>query len=686
MSEALRPVAPQTPISSLSPQQAAALVLHRRKARADLRYWCETALAPLNQSPARHHRLLIEKLEAVSRGEIDRLMVLMPPGSAKSTYASVLFPAWWFAAHPRSTVIAASHTGDLAEHFGRQVRNLVDEHSAMLGYGLRADNKAVGSWSTTDGSQYFAVGVGGAVSGRRADCISGDTKVMTPQGEVRIDSIDITASPCYVLSYDERAKRPGYRRVLAFSRRPSSERWRIQSASGCVVEASGNHRFYVDGEWRPASAISVGDVLLRSLPVASSAAGKGSDEVDRPADVLRSGGTQEDTQPDAVALVERLCGDCDLYDIQVEGTQCFFANGVLVHNCIMVDDPVRSQEAADSERDRDKVWSWYQSDLMTRLKPGGRIVLIMTRWHSDDLGGRLLNAMKNGGDQWEVINLPALAGLDDPLDRKPGEALWPEWESAEALNRKRKNISARTWAALYQQTPTTEEGAILRRDMWQPWLDAAPRAPAMIVISLDTAYTEKTQNDPTGCTVWYLVEADYLSPDRKPGQVVMPPDARTKALLRFAWRERLPFPDLIEHIQDTVQHFGISGVPIRLLVEKKASGISVIQEMRRRMPDLIIHGYAPQGDKVSRVHAVTALFEGGRVYAMARQEADGPAFRPFADMVIDECAAFPVGQHDDLVDTCSAALKHFRDMGVEFFAEDEPPPARHGAGFGKAQF
>jgi predicted phage terminase large subunit-like protein len=493
--------------------------------RADFGYWCEVFLAPLGQYPARHHRLLIEKLTAVSEGKIDRLMFLLPPGSAKSTYASVLFAAWWFCQHKRSTVIAASHTGDLAEHFSRQVRNLVEEHGVNLGWQLRADNKAVGSWSNSDGSQYFAVGIGGAVAGRRADLV-------------------------------------------------------------------------------------------------------------------------------------------------------------------IIDDPVRSQEAADSPRDREKVWSWYQSDLLTRLKPGGRIVVIQTRWHADDLGGRLLQAQKEmpGADKWEVISLPAIAGSGDALGRAPGEALWPEWEGVEALNRKRKNMSERTWSALFQQSPTTAEGAIIRRNMWRHWTDAAPRKPACIVIALDTAYTDKTQNDATGCAVFHLVDTDYFPERTRPGEPVPTPDMRSKCLLRFAWRERLAFPELITHILETVEAFKLPGVPMRLLIEAKASGLSVIQEMRRLMPYLIIDEVVPKGDKVARAHSVTAMFEQGRVYAMARTETDGPAFRPWADMVIDECGAFPVGQHDDLVDATVMALRYFRDSGVEFFFEDGPEIPKAGTLPHKMQF
>ena len=181
----------------------------------------------------------------------------------------------------------------------------------------------------------------------------------------------------------------------------------------------------------------------------------------------------------------------------------------------------------------------------------------------------------------------------------------------------------------------------------------------MVLMSLDTAYTAKEANDPSACTIWHL-QADGPH--------------RSKLLLRYAWRERLEFNDLMRHVQDTAREtrFCPVGVPMKILVEAKATGITLVQEMRRLAPDLVITPVVPKGDKPTRAHAVTPLLERGRVSAMST----GGVFRPFAQMVIDECAAFPAGVHDDLVDSTTQALRWFRDAGLEFFAEDEPPPER----------
>lgn len=169
------------PLSLLSPRQAAALLLHRRTIRNSLEGWCIEALQGQGIKPERHHRLLLSELEAVERGECDRLMVLMPPGSAKSTYASMLFPAWYMARNPGHSVISASHTAELAERFGRRVRNLISEHGITLGVALSPDNQAAGRWETTDHGEYYAAGILGPITGRRADLAIIDDPVKSRQ-------------------------------------------------------------------------------------------------------------------------------------------------------------------------------------------------------------------------------------------------------------------------------------------------------------------------------------------------------------------------------------------------------------------------------------------------------------------------------------------------------------------------
>lgn len=246
-----------------------------------------------------HHRFLIEKLEAAARGDIKRLMIFMPPGSAKSTYSSVLFPPFFLAQRPDSAILVCSHSADLAESFGRRSRNLILDKEKALGYGLTDDSQAAGKWATTNGGNFFCAGVGGRIAGRRAD--------------------------------------------LA-----------------------------------------------------------------------------------------------------------------------LIDDPVGSKEDAYSEVLREHNWNWYNYDFRTRLKPNASVVLVQTRWHEDDLAGRIL---AKEGSEWTVIKLPLVALDADPLGRPPGGVLWPEYFNTQLVADATKDNDV--FQCLYQQDPVPESGDFFRKE----WLD-----------------------------------------------------------------------------------------------------------------------------------------------------------------------------------------------------------------------
>jgi hypothetical protein len=271
-----------------------------RQCRRDLTAWTIEALAPMEQTPARHHQLLLRHLEMVAHGKINRLMVFMPPGSAKSSYCSVLFPAWMFAQRPNFDMIGASHGSDLAEDFSGRIQRYIEHNKDILGYELASEN--VKRWRTTNGGFYRAAGIGGSITGRRA-------------------------------------------------------------------------------------------------------------------------------------------------------------NGGLI------DDPLRGAADAESLVVRESQWQWYQAEFYTRLKPGAWIILIQTRWHADDLGGRLLQAMAAGGDQWVVLKLPAICDAsNDPLARPIGTALWPEWQDETALATIRSNVGEHVWGALYQQDPKPRGASFFSED------------------------------------------------------------------------------------------------------------------------------------------------------------------------------------------------------------------------------
>lgn len=275
--------------------QAAQVLLDRRNARKSMASWSKLC----GFEPALHHRFLIDKLEAVVHGEINRLMIFLPPGSAKSTYASVLFPPFFLAQKPNSAILVCSHSADLAESFGRRSRNLIIDKEKVLGYGLTEDSQAAGKWATTNGGEFFCAGVGGRIAGRRAD--------------------------------------------LA-----------------------------------------------------------------------------------------------------------------------LIDDPVGSKEDAYSEIAREHNWNWFNFDFRTRLKPGAAVVIIQTRWHEDDLSGRIL--AKEGGE-WTVINIPLIALENDPIGRLPGEILWPSYFNDKLVADAKKDDDV--FNCLYQQNPIPETGDFFKRE----WLD-----------------------------------------------------------------------------------------------------------------------------------------------------------------------------------------------------------------------
>ena len=422
--------------------------------------WAKHVLAPLDQRPAAHHRMLLDRLGQVADGAIDRLMVLMPPGSAKSTYASLLFPAWWMARQPLTNVIAASHTAELADHFGRRLRNLVAEERDTLGYGLSGDSRAAHRFRTTLGGEYFATGIHGPVTGRRADLV-------------------------------------------------------------------------------------------------------------------------------------------------------------------VIDDPIKSHAKGESSLAREHVWNWYRSELITRLKPGGRIVLVMTRWHEDDLAGRLLDS----GDAWHTLRLPALAEPGDPLGRPLGAALWPAWENETALARKRTSVGSRTWQALYQQSPTSGEGSLFpvaRIGI----ADSLPEG-ARMVRAWDLAATEAGEGrDPdwtvglklAHCPDGRLVVVDVVRLRGGPHEV-------TQCLMATASRDG-------------------RAVPVGLPQDPGQAGKQQVAFLTGKLAGHTVLASPETGAKLVRAMPVAAQVEAGRLFLLRGA---------WNQALMDELRDSPHGRKDDQVDALSRA-------------------------------
>ena len=425
---------------------------------------------PEYQTPA-HIKLLAHKLEEVERGNIKRLAIFMPPRHGKSQLTSQFFPAWYLGRNPSKFVIATTYAQDLADDFGRSVRNQIqdeDYNRIFSDCTLSKDSSSVRRFHTTGSGVYYAVGAGGAITGRGA-------------------------------------------------------------------------------------------------------------------------------------------------------------------HLLLIDDPIKGREDADSDAMRSNLIDWYRSTAYSRLMPGGSIILIQTRWHEDDLAGWILRETSH--EPWEVIELPAV--LDEKaskiLKRPKGQALWPEAYDKKRLEEIKKTAGSREWNSLYMQRPSAEEGNILKRYWWKEWKEDNPPECNYILQSWDTAYTVKSTSDYSAVTTWGIFEHNGIQ----------------NAILLSARRERWEFPELKSEAIKLYNEFR----PDVVLIEAKASGWSLIQELQRA--GIPITPFNPKkADKKTRAHSVTPLFESGRVWY--------PSSKYWAEDVINQCAQFPSSNYDDLVDSTTQALMRLR--------------------------
>lgn len=417
-----------------------------------MREWCKEN----NFTPARHHELLIDKLEALCRGDILRLAFFLPPGSAKSTYASVLFPPFAMANHPKAQFLAASHTTELAERWGRRVRNLVSEHQGALGITPDEDNQAAGRWAIREGGEYLAAGARIGIAGFRA-----------------------------------------------------------------------------------------------------------------------------------------------LFGV--------------------IDDPLRSREDAESLTVRDRLWEWYLYDFRPRLIPGARQLLIQTRWHEDDLAGRVLNHQ-----EWEVISLPAEAKVNDPLGRAPGEFLWNEGDYGygEQLRELKETTPPRVWSALYQQEPAPDEGDYFKIDWFKP-LDIAPSHQFMRTYGAsDYAVTA----DGGDYTVHIVVGVDHLN----------------NLYLLDVWRGQKTSDVWIDAFCDLVQKYR----PLAWAEETGQIRASMGPYLAKRMAERRVYvtreQFPTRGDKAIRARSIQGRLALDGIYY--------PRNALWAAGLFAEILNFPASKYDDQVD------------------------------------
>jgi predicted phage terminase large subunit-like protein len=425
-----------------------------------------------------HHRHIADKFNKLASGEINRLIINMPPRHTKSEFASYLLPAWMVGREPRLKIIQATHTAELAIRFGRKAKNLIDreDYAKIFKTTLQEDSKAAGRWETSQGGEYFAAGVGGAITGRGADLL-------------------------------------------------------------------------------------------------------------------------------------------------------------------IIDDPHSEQDAL-SPTALESAYEWYTSGPRQRLQPGGKIVLVMTRWSTKDLTGMLVKNQKEPkADQWHVVEFPAIMEHGS-RNAKP---VWPEYWKLDELEKVQATLPTGKWNAQWMQNPTAEEGAILKREWWMKYTGEEIPQLQHVIQSYDTAFLKKETADYSAITTWGIFYPNEDSP--------------ACLILLDAIKGRYEFPELRRLALEQYDYWK----PETVIVEAKASGLPLTYELRQM--DIPVVNFSPSkgNDKHARVNAVAPLFESGMIYAPEQK---------FADDVIEECAAFPYGDHDDLVDSTTQAIMRFRQGGLIGHPED----------------
>lgn len=457
-----------------------ALLRAMDKAKTDYRSFLSLVFP--HWAHAAHHRLIISELQKIVPGAGRRLMFFMPPGSAKSTYANGRFCPWYLAAHPESSVILATHTGDFAKKWGRRSRAVASSPSfrSVFGFGVDQRVQAADSWMLENRSEYMSAGVGMAVTGNRADLI-------------------------------------------------------------------------------------------------------------------------------------------------------------------VIDDPVKGREDADSITIRDKTWDWYNEDLWTRLKPGGSIVLIMTRWHEDDLAGRLLAAQERGGEKWDVIKLCAEAEEGDPLGRPLGEPLWPEWFRSEMFAQAK--TQPRMWTALYQQRPAPEEGSYFQRD-WFKFYDRLPDRLRYYGAS-DYAVTADG-GDYTVHIVAGVSEQDDL-------------------YIVDMWREQTDALEWVDSLMGLFRAY-------KPQIWAEEGGVilkSLDPIIRKRVSEERLYGtfrkpFSSVSDKPTRARSLQGRIQMGKVFFPS------PGLKTWVADLMGEFLTFPQGKHDDMVDACSLLCRMLDTMTAPAEIKHEP--------------
>ena len=304
---------------------------------------------------------------------------------------------------------------------------------------------------------------------------------------------------------------------------------------------------------------------------------------------------------------------------------------------LIIDDPHKEQDLRKDGKSFDKAWDWYLSGPRQRLQPGGKIIVVMTRWSTKDITGQLLKAqMADDADQWKVIKFPAIM--------PSGRACWPEFWKLKELQKTQATLTPSRWNAQYMQEPTSDEGALIKREWWQDWDSRTLPSPSFVLQSYDTAFLKSNTADYSAVTTWGVFESE---------------DNGQQCILMHAEKSRVEFPELRRRPHELYLQYR----PDMVIIEAKASGLPLVAELRRIGIPVTTFTPSRGNDKFARVNSVSPLFEDGRIWA--------PLHEMYAQEVIEECAAFPHGDHDDYVDSVTQAIMRLRGGYFIAHREDE---------------
>ena len=727
----------------------------------------------------RHHKVMAKKFEEIASGKIKRLIINMPPRHTKSEFASYLLPAWFLGKYPNKKIIQTSNTAELAVGFGRKVRNLVgSEQYAKIfpNVNLRQDSKAAGRWSTNKDGEYFAIGVGGTVTGKGADlliiddphseqeaalaagdpsvfdkvyewytsgprqrlqpggsivvvmCMTGDTPVLMSDGS-STQLKDIRAGDV-VATFNK--GRLGKSKINNWRSSGVDSIYKVQTQSGKILRANKRHPFLVMNEgvleWTRLNQLREQDLLVSLRDAADRQDLKPREGRVQPANPRQA--TTEKTpmlRNDQLAFMESGLENSANADSQ------FIAKGCVqlaiekatphLQQPLISAEQTASNTGTESRHQTMSAWlksartgamsvvsrllrktqgrigtessaltttmtqeksgdcfattatlqlatersqaflkelhriSDFTVDSIVSITPDGQeevfdievdgtenfiangIVSHNTRWAKRDLTGRIIRASieKEGNDEWEVIDFPAILPSDKPL--------WPEFWKLEELEALRSELPVAKWNAQYQQSPTSEEGAIVKREWWKEWTKEDPPRCEFVIQSWDTAFLKTERADYSACTTWGVF---YMNENIEDAHII----------LLDAFKKRMEFPELKEKAFNHYKEWE----PDAFIVEAKASGAPLIFELRAM--GIPVQEFTPSrgNDKMVRINSVSDLFASGKVWA--------PSTR-WADELMEEMAAFPNSDHDDLVDSATQALIRFRKGGFIRLQTDE---------------